>query len=102
MTQLATFCGIAVFTLSISACGGGRDAGEAEGQDQLAPPSEAVGSTGTGPSNLAEQQDAERTIEALPGTASPLPLIGGVGALLLCTSMVLRSFRRRVGRTDQE
>jgi hypothetical protein len=100
MTKLAKWCGLAACTLSISACGGGRDADEAQDQNQTASPVEAVGSTGTGQSTITDEAAPTRP-DALPGTASPLPLVGGIGALLVGTSMALRFYRRRLGRTNR-
>jgi hypothetical protein len=80
MTKLAKWCGLAACTLSISACGGGRDADEALDQNQTASPVEAVGSTGTGTGQST---------------------VTGIGALLVGTSMALRFYRRRLGRTNR-
>jgi hypothetical protein len=100
MTEFAKWCGIAVCTLSISACGSGQDADQAQDQGETAPPSGTVGDTGTAESTTSEEP-ALTTRDALPGTASPFPLVGGTGALLVCTAQALRHYSRRRGRSDR-
>jgi hypothetical protein len=97
MMKPATVFGIVLLSATV-ACGGGADENEAVDAVQETAPSQQE-PTGTSGVEVAEPQPAAENMPqaeaALPNTASPLPLVGGIGALLVGGGIGLRWLRRR-------
>ena len=89
MKTIFSLCGAAMLSIVAVSCGGGPDNDAMQNNDVVTAAPEPVGTTGEQASGAAPVADA------LPGTASPIPLIGGLGALLVGGGLVLRHY---VGR----
>jgi hypothetical protein len=93
--MIPSLCGVAILSMVVASCGGGAD-NEAM-QNEAAPPAAVapVGTTGD-QATMAEPAPASApTVAELPGTASPMPLVGGLGVLLVGGGIVLRRYIHR-------
>lgn len=93
MKAISKLCGVVILALVVASCGRDR-ANEAGQNDAVAPVlAEPTGTTGD-QSSGADPVDVPRG-DALPATASPVPLVGGAGAILLVSGVLLRRYGRR-------
>lgn len=93
MKKISSLCGAAVLSVVVASCGGGSGNDAMQNNDVVTPAPEPVGTAGE--EATAAQPEPAAPSDALPGTASPMPIIGGVGALLVGAGVMLR---RYVGR----
>jgi len=92
MNSIASICGVAILSLAVASCGGGQDDDPIQSDAAASSVTEPVSPT-IDQSSAADPVDAPRN-DTLPGTASPMPLVGVLGALLVGGAMVLRRHRR--------
>ena len=82
---------IFALSLAVGACGNSSEV-TTDADDTMTPAAEAP--TGTSGMQPAAEVREEPVSEALPDTASPLALIGGLGVLSLAGAAGLRALRR--------
>jgi hypothetical protein len=94
MTTIPRLCGVAILSMAVVSCGGGADDNETM-PNEAAPPAVAA------PVGTAGEQAASPAPEPappagdLPATASPTPLVGGLGVLLVGGGILLRRYVHR-------
>jgi hypothetical protein len=88
MKRIPSLCGAAMLSMVVASCGGAADNATTPANDVATVAPEPVGTTGE--EQMPAQRDADPAPDALPGTASPMPLIGGIGVLLIGGGLVLR------------
>jgi hypothetical protein len=93
MKKISSLCGAAILSVVVASCGGTPDNDARRNTDVATAAPEPVGTAGE--EATAAQPEPAGAPDALPGTASPMPIIGGVGALLVGAGVILR---RYIGR----